>query len=243
MARRRPKEHRRKLDAATRCSGVCPHTWPDFNEYVHNRNVDLITYSSNSYILHSQSSVAVKWYVERAGMKFGIPHRKTENSSHLSRYHVQNLRSHEMEWNFVIQASSAFSRLHSKSWSVPDVTVPDSACPQESSVIWSKMSPFFPGRQSIRWKKSVTQNNRVILIRKTKTRITVPGYSINRGRMNLKLALSIPDCEWLDYDWNDPSVSRIVKTWPCRPILSLKQPIPVWYTHVVTALKSFVIDR
>ena len=25
MARRRPKEHRRKVDAATRCSGVCPH--------------------------------------------------------------------------------------------------------------------------------------------------------------------------------------------------------------------------
>ena len=29
MARRRPKEYRRKVDAATRCSGVCPHTWPD----------------------------------------------------------------------------------------------------------------------------------------------------------------------------------------------------------------------
>ena len=28
MARRRPKEYRRKVDAATRCSGVCPHTWP-----------------------------------------------------------------------------------------------------------------------------------------------------------------------------------------------------------------------
>ena len=27
MARRR--EYRRKVDAATRCSGVCPHTWPD----------------------------------------------------------------------------------------------------------------------------------------------------------------------------------------------------------------------
>ena len=26
MARRRPKEYRRKVDAATRCSGVCPHT-------------------------------------------------------------------------------------------------------------------------------------------------------------------------------------------------------------------------
>ena len=26
MARRRPKEHRRKVDAATRCSAVCPHT-------------------------------------------------------------------------------------------------------------------------------------------------------------------------------------------------------------------------
>ena len=25
MARRRPKEYRRKVDAATRCSGVCPH--------------------------------------------------------------------------------------------------------------------------------------------------------------------------------------------------------------------------
>ena len=26
MARRRIKEYRRKVDAATRCSGVCPHT-------------------------------------------------------------------------------------------------------------------------------------------------------------------------------------------------------------------------
>ena len=26
MARRRPKEYRRKVEAATRCSGVCPHT-------------------------------------------------------------------------------------------------------------------------------------------------------------------------------------------------------------------------
>ena len=26
MARRRPKEYRRKADAATRCSGVYPHT-------------------------------------------------------------------------------------------------------------------------------------------------------------------------------------------------------------------------
>ena len=26
MARRRPKEYRRKVDAATRCSGICPHT-------------------------------------------------------------------------------------------------------------------------------------------------------------------------------------------------------------------------
>ena len=26
MARRRPREFRRKVDAATRCSGVCPHT-------------------------------------------------------------------------------------------------------------------------------------------------------------------------------------------------------------------------
>ena len=26
MARRRTKEYRRKVDAATRCSGVCPHT-------------------------------------------------------------------------------------------------------------------------------------------------------------------------------------------------------------------------
>ena len=26
MARQRPKEYRRKVDAATRCSGVCPHT-------------------------------------------------------------------------------------------------------------------------------------------------------------------------------------------------------------------------
>ena len=29
MARRRPKEYRRKVDAASRCSGVCPNTWPD----------------------------------------------------------------------------------------------------------------------------------------------------------------------------------------------------------------------
>ena len=29
IARRRPKEYRHKLDAAARCSGVCPHTWPD----------------------------------------------------------------------------------------------------------------------------------------------------------------------------------------------------------------------
>ena len=28
---RRPKEYRRKADAATRCSGVCPHTWPDLS--------------------------------------------------------------------------------------------------------------------------------------------------------------------------------------------------------------------
>ena len=27
MARRRPKVYRRQVDAATRCSGVCPHTW------------------------------------------------------------------------------------------------------------------------------------------------------------------------------------------------------------------------
>ena len=26
MARRKTKEYRRKVDAATRCSGVCPHT-------------------------------------------------------------------------------------------------------------------------------------------------------------------------------------------------------------------------
>ena len=26
MARRRPKEYRHKVDAATRCFGVCPHT-------------------------------------------------------------------------------------------------------------------------------------------------------------------------------------------------------------------------
>ena len=26
MARRRTKDYRRKVDAATRCSGVCPHT-------------------------------------------------------------------------------------------------------------------------------------------------------------------------------------------------------------------------
>ena len=29
MARRRPKEYHRKMDAATRCSGVCPHTTLD----------------------------------------------------------------------------------------------------------------------------------------------------------------------------------------------------------------------
>ena len=29
MARRRSKEYRRKVDAATRCSGVCPHTCPE----------------------------------------------------------------------------------------------------------------------------------------------------------------------------------------------------------------------
>ena len=29
MDRRRPKDYRRKVDAATRCFGVCPHTWPD----------------------------------------------------------------------------------------------------------------------------------------------------------------------------------------------------------------------
>ena len=27
MDRRRPKEYRRQVDTATRCSGVCPHTW------------------------------------------------------------------------------------------------------------------------------------------------------------------------------------------------------------------------
>ena len=29
MARRRPNEYRRTVDAATRCSGACPHTWPN----------------------------------------------------------------------------------------------------------------------------------------------------------------------------------------------------------------------
>ena len=29
MARRKPDDDRRKMDAETRCSGVCPHTWPD----------------------------------------------------------------------------------------------------------------------------------------------------------------------------------------------------------------------
>ena len=29
MAKRTTKEYRRKVDAATRCSGVWPHTWPD----------------------------------------------------------------------------------------------------------------------------------------------------------------------------------------------------------------------
>ena len=29
MARRSPREYRHKVDAATRCSDVCPHTWPD----------------------------------------------------------------------------------------------------------------------------------------------------------------------------------------------------------------------
>ena len=29
MARRRPRDYRRKVDAATRCSGICPNTWPD----------------------------------------------------------------------------------------------------------------------------------------------------------------------------------------------------------------------
>ena len=29
MARRRPREYRRKVDAATRCSGVCSHIRPD----------------------------------------------------------------------------------------------------------------------------------------------------------------------------------------------------------------------
>ena len=29
IARRRPKEYRPEVDAATRCSGVCPHTLPD----------------------------------------------------------------------------------------------------------------------------------------------------------------------------------------------------------------------
>ena len=29
MARRKPKEYRHKVDAATRCSDVWPHTWPD----------------------------------------------------------------------------------------------------------------------------------------------------------------------------------------------------------------------
>ena len=29
MARRMPSEYRRKADAATRCLGVCPHTWPE----------------------------------------------------------------------------------------------------------------------------------------------------------------------------------------------------------------------
>ena len=31
MAKRRPKEYRRKVNAATLCSGVCHHTWPDLN--------------------------------------------------------------------------------------------------------------------------------------------------------------------------------------------------------------------
>ena len=32
MAGRRPKEYRRKMDAATRCSGVCPYTLPDLTK-------------------------------------------------------------------------------------------------------------------------------------------------------------------------------------------------------------------
>ena len=39
MARRRPKEYRLKVDAAKRCSGVCPHTLPDLKFYNHITNV------------------------------------------------------------------------------------------------------------------------------------------------------------------------------------------------------------
>ena len=38
MARRRTKEHRHKVDAATRCSGVCPHI-PDLTLYLDLQNL------------------------------------------------------------------------------------------------------------------------------------------------------------------------------------------------------------
>ena len=41
-ARRRPKEYRRKVDAATRCSGVCPHTLPDLIFGFMKNGVDLM---------------------------------------------------------------------------------------------------------------------------------------------------------------------------------------------------------
>ena len=34
MARRRPREYRRKVDVATRCSGACPHTDLTCNIYL-----------------------------------------------------------------------------------------------------------------------------------------------------------------------------------------------------------------
>ena len=40
MTRRRPREYRRKVDEATRCSGVCPHTRPDLTMSMLGRFLD-----------------------------------------------------------------------------------------------------------------------------------------------------------------------------------------------------------
>ena len=45
MARRRPRMYRHEADAATRCSGICPHTWPGL----------IVQYSQTHYLVFQHS--------------------------------------------------------------------------------------------------------------------------------------------------------------------------------------------